>query len=177
MKEIRETISELKKELKKRGDNVKNLSVRVYSHSTETAVDCLIKGPLNNLDLVLITINGLRKVDYQNGDILKGGNTFVTIKFDDKFMEETGEIFKQLSDSLATAPHQEMRLGNFTFIYSNEFLNIYTVEPKKEHVKMRYIPEREDLQSLSKDISKSIAKYMYENNYLNILKEEKENEK
>ena len=87
----------IKEELKDKGFNTKNISVREKSGGYSTAYYVTIKDPTIDKDEVERIAEGRESYerDYATGEILSGGNTYVFVDYDDSAFDEVAKPYEK----------------------------------------------------------------------------------
>lgn len=88
-----ERAAEIRKELKAKGWNTRQVSVRTHLYSMGSSIYVTIKNPAIPLNEVKAIANAHERIDRdQFGDILSGGNRFVFVKYDNGIAVEGGGL-------------------------------------------------------------------------------------
>lgn len=103
---IANVTSNIRKELKAKGYTTKQVSVRQHSSRYDYVVDVTIKDVVNvNPDDVHAIVKKYEKFDRdeRTGEILQGGNTFISVEYDYSELErEYSGIMKKLVEKLVS---------------------------------------------------------------------------
>lgn len=108
---MKTTAKEIKRDLKEKGFNTKNIRVRVeyIGYGSESITITLKDVSLNRLEIenaVSRSFGNIRYDEHVQGEILEGCNTYVTCKYDydtlqlaiDEKMEQAQEIYSKLEE-------------------------------------------------------------------------------